>query len=619
MRLYQEQYLANMERIAGLTTQEGESEATPEEFAARLEREEQEKREIVGENMALLRQELFPALDSAAALDEAARQELRDFAAGLLKVPGEPDATLFCQIHQVLLGLARYWRDLDAEIQELYWLGIGRHAISTRLVGLDFAVVEPYTQQMRRRFSEAASYLKDFAHIEDSETRGYILRSLANTALGQFPSVSQRVQLIKSALQIMQDPEYRRIAPELPWDKFVQQTHRLMTASISYCKEAAMSPQDVADIMESVYIVYHEHDQAVRTQEEQRDLRHAFHYDAIEYYCGMDSLTGLLTKMERLMSSASADDFSNGGMYAAISLPAFYSQYLGYYPELIAGREPYLAGLYRRVLRYMDGIPPGERRDTLFFYLRQLSYTFVETPHGVPFSEFLHRMMSRFAPEIYVHSQMVGRAAAALCGRIFDKEPAFFDGVASVAAAGGREAKREELARFALECGALHDVGKVNFVGLYSGRGRQWFEEEYQMSRLHPVTGSTLLTTRPSTRCYADVALGHHAWYNHSKGYPSAYRREACPARRLVDVIALVDWLENATHSAQCCTGISLTLEEAVAKALELEGTRFAPRVVGCLRQEGVPELLWEAFAQGKREAYGQMYARRKGQHAPNR
>ena len=62
-----------------------------------------------------------------------------------------------------------------------------------------------------------------------------------------------------------------------------------------------------------------------------------------------------------------------------------------------------------------------------------------------------------------------------------------------------------------------------------------------------------------------------------------------------------------------------LTLEEAVAKALELEGTRFAPRVVGCLRQEGVPELLWEAFAQGKREAYGQMYARRKGQHAPNR
>ena len=38
MRLYQEQYLANMERIAGLTTQEGEPEATPEEFAARLER-----------------------------------------------------------------------------------------------------------------------------------------------------------------------------------------------------------------------------------------------------------------------------------------------------------------------------------------------------------------------------------------------------------------------------------------------------------------------------------------------------------------------------------------------------------------------------------------------------
>ena len=137
------------------------------------------------------------------------------------------------------------------------------------------------------------------------------------------------------------------------------------------------------------------------------------------------------------------------------------------------------------------------------------------------------------------------------------------------------------------------------------------------MSRLHPVTGGTLLATRPSTRSYADAALGHHAWYDRSKGYPSSYRRDACPAHRLVDVIALVDWLENATHSAQCCTGVSLTFEEAVAKALEMAGTRFSPRIAGCLGREGVPALIAEAFARGKREAYGQMYAQLKGNNAP--
>lgn len=152
MQPYQEEYLENLEKIARLTAQGRAEEATPEEFAARLEREEREKREILGKNMALLRQELFPALDSPAALTEAERQELRDFADRLLKAPGEPDATLFCQIHQVLLGLARYQKDLDAEIRELYWLGIGRHTVVTKLVGLDFSVIEPYTRQMRRRF-----------------------------------------------------------------------------------------------------------------------------------------------------------------------------------------------------------------------------------------------------------------------------------------------------------------------------------------------------------------------------------------------------------------------------------------------------------------------------------
>ena len=39
---------------------------------------------------------------------------------------------------------------------------------------------------MRLYFTEAAAYLKYYDQIEDIETRGYILRSRANIALGQF-------------------------------------------------------------------------------------------------------------------------------------------------------------------------------------------------------------------------------------------------------------------------------------------------------------------------------------------------------------------------------------------------------------------------------------------------
>lgn len=610
MQSYQEEYLANLERITLLASQQRAEEATLEEFSARLEQGEREKLEIVRRNMVLLREELFPALDRAHSMDETELKELSEFADRLLPHPsGDPDPTLFCQIHQTLLSLARYQKDRDGIIRELYWMGIGRHAIANRLVGLDHAVMEPYTQQMRAPFTEAASYLDEFAEISSSETRGYILRALANTSLGQFPTVSERVHRIKTALQVMQNPQYHRIAPDLPWERYLQQTHRLMTTSISYSKETAMSPEDVAAIMESVYIVYHEHDQAVRNQEERRDLRHIFHYDAIEYYCGMDSLNGLLAKMEQLMNTAMPGDYSTEGMYASISLPAFYSQYLGHYPELIEGREPYIDGLYSRILRYMDDFPPEEQSESLFVYLRQLSYTFVETPDGVLFGEFLHKVLSRFAPDIYLHSQMVGYGTAALCGQIFDRDPGFFDDIPSVAAAGSLETKRQELTRFALECGMLHDVGKINFIGLYIGMGRQWFDEEYQMSRLHPVTGGKLLAARPSTKSYADAALGHHAWYDgRSESYPPSYNRQECPIRRLVDVLSLVNWLENITRSIQAFNGTHMTFDDAAAKALSLSGTRFSPRVAGCLRDEATLSLLKEAFRQGKKAAYEEHY-----------
>ena len=48
-------------------------------------------------------------------------------------------------------------------------------------------------------------------------------------------------------------------------------------------------------------------------------------------------------------------------MYAMGSLPAFYSQYLQQYPELVPPRREYLQRLYRRTLDYMDASPwdPG--------------------------------------------------------------------------------------------------------------------------------------------------------------------------------------------------------------------------------------------------------------------
>lgn len=597
MEPYQEEYIANLREIGALSHRRQLSGEMPAD--CRLSRIRTRQRQLAARNMVLLRENLFPVLDNLPQAGPQVMEDLRQFAAALIQGRMELDAALYCQIHQSLLGLARHRRDRDGIIRSLYSLGIGRYAQYSKLVGLDLSVSEPYTTQMRLCFAEAAAYLKYFDELEDRDTRGYILRSLANTALGQFRTTSERVRLIKNALRVMQDPAYREREPSLPWDSFVRQTHRLMTASISFSRETAMAAQDVADIMESVYAVYDLRGSLA--------ARPAFHYYAIEYYCGLDSMEGLLGKIEGLLKSADLTDFSVEGMYAAISLTAFYCQYLQQYPEMLAGREETVEEQYRRVMRYTEDFPPSQESESLFLYLRQLSYTYVETSRSIPYGLFLQKLIRRFAPEIYVHSQAVAAAAAALCRQIAHEEPRFFDDIPAVREAGGGQEKLREIQRLALAFGQFHDVGKINFTSLYANNGRQWFEEEYEMSRLHPVTGATLLADRPSTRPYAEAALGHHAWYDGSRGYPASYRRLECANRQMVDVVALVDWLENVTNTAVLYTGIEMSFDEAVQKAIRLEGRRFSPLLTARLRERQTAELIRNALEQGRREAAAEL------------
>ena len=124
-----------------------------------------------------------------------------------------------------------------------------------------------------------------------------------------------------------------------------------------------MSAEDVEAVMESVYIVYQTRMQEAAARGEQMPIHAAFSYYAISYYCGLDTLEGLMTKMEGLMDAADINDFSQETMYGLISLPAFYCQYLVQYPELVLPREEYIESLYERILDYVDVFPDAPEND----------------------------------------------------------------------------------------------------------------------------------------------------------------------------------------------------------------------------------------------------------------
>lgn len=608
MQPYQEEYIANLKDIAVLATRKNLDCHSFETYRKTLLQNRSLIETLINRNIALLRDELFPLFDRLfeAQADELA--DLEEFAQNLLNGKNELDGGLFCQIYQALLSRARHTKDCNAIIRCLYWLGIGHHNMCSKMVGLDWSDIEYYMSQMRLCFAEASAYLKYYDDIDDIETKGYILRSRANTALGQFKSASAKIRLTRQTLALLQDKELQQKTPELPWDGYIYMTHQQMISGISYSRENDMTAQDVTAIMESAHIVHKRRIQEAISSHEAPPMRSAFSCYAIEYYCGLLTLEELLGRMEELMDLADTSSFSRDAMYTVISLPAIYCQYLREYPEQLSGREKYLESLYRKIVAYTEAFPADEANEQIFYFLRQLATTFIETPNSMSYGEFQQTMLIHFAPDIYIHSQVIGNTASAFCGIIMDEDPTFFDDIGYIREITDPDAKRQAVLEFAMNSGVFHDVGKINFTSLFTRTARQWFEEEYEITHLHTVVGSARLSACPSTRRYAAAALGHHSWYDGSHGYPESYNRLDCPDRQMVDVIGLIDWMDNSMTYAWLYGHTKKSFDETVQEAIALEGKRFSPLLTTRLRDKNVTEALRHAFETARYAAYQRLY-----------
>lgn len=608
MQPYQEEYIANLRDIAVLATRKSLDCHSFDTYRDTLLQNRSLIEAKINRNIELLRDELFPLFDRLFEAEPDALTELEEFAQKLLDGKNELDGGLFCRIYQALLSRARHTRDRNAIIRYLYWLGIGHHNMCSKMVGLDWPDIEYYMSQMRLCFTEAAAYLKYYDEIDDIETRGYILRSRANTSLGQFRSASSKIRLTRQTLALLQDEELQQKTPELPWDKYIYMTHQQMISGISYSRENDMTAQDVTAIMESAHIVHKRRIQEAISNKEAPPMRSAFSCYAIEYYCGLLTLEELLGRMEELMDLADTSSFSCDAMYTVISLPAIYCQYLREYPEQLSGREKYLESLYRKIVAYTIAFPKDEATEQIFYYLRQLATTFIETANSISYGEFQQTMLIHFAPDIYVHSQIVGRTAAAFCELIMNEEPAFFDDIEYIQKMSDPGAKREAVLELAMNSGIFHDVGKINFISLFTRTARQWFEEEYEITQLHTVVGSARLNACVSTRRYAAAALGHHSWYDGSHGYPESYKRLECPYRQMVDVIGLIDWMDNSMTYAWLYGRAKKSFDETIQEAISLEGKRFSPLLTTRLRDKTVTGTLRQAFETARYESYRQLY-----------
>ncbi len=102
--------------------------------------------------------------------------------------------------------------------------------------------------------------------------------------------------------------------------------------------------------------------------------------------------------------------------------------------------------------------------------------------------------------------------------------------------------------------------------------------------------GAEMLRRYPSSKQFAEVALGHHKWYDNSRGYPEDFDTSKSSLKTLIDVVMCCDCLDAATDTVGRSYNRGKTTEEFLEEIREGSGTRYAPWLVDLFAEEEVRE-----------------------------
>ena len=579
MEQWQEKYIENTRRIFELSdfftsVREAQDAWLQSRMKARAE-----CASLREENVSLLGRFLFPALDGLHSASEEDVASLEEFADVLMDWSRNLDCGVYCAIHGALLSVYRVRKDRNKVIRELYKLGMGYFYLRRFLNGVDAPEASAFAFQNEMLFTEAGAYIRYYDDIDDEETRGFIIRAMANVAIAtEVPG--RRIAASSLTLKVTQDEHYRSLAPNLPWDVFVRKTHQQMSANRTELSRGSLSKEDLAAVLDSCYEVF-----KVEEQSDDPGVRWLWPYYEMEYNCGYVSLETTMNRLEKLITDTPAERYDMSGIYGNIQLAVFYGRFLKKNPRLQDDGHyiQFLNSAYRKMLHTLMTCPAENITDFFYYAIDAVVTDYYEIP-GVPaYKEAALLLLKRFGGDNYIRFRKTGELITMICETIYDNEGDFFDDIPFIAEIKDPAEKKKALMEYAKECGLFFDFGLLKMNISRAMQTRNLFETEFIMYRLHTVSGHDDLAARPSTRRFADVALGHHRWYDGSDGYPENYVRTDSDVRQMTDIVCAAVYL---------VTEYSGDIDALIQSMNKEAGRRFSPMVMAYLSDKALMRQL---------------------------
>lgn len=83
----------------------------------------------------------------------------------------------------------------------------------------------------------------------------------------------------------------------------------------------------------------------------------------------------------------------------------------------------------------------------------------------------------------------------------------------------------------------MHDIGKMGIADSILLAPRSLSDAEFDIMKKHPIIGQNILKKNECMSTAADIAIGHHEWWN-GKGYPHGKKKDNIPMSARITALA---------------------------------------------------------------------------------
>ncbi|MCR4586083.1 MAG: HD domain-containing protein [Lachnospiraceae bacterium] len=577
---------------------------TAENYSTRLKENFRRIGEIAAINRRMLDEELYPLIESSDSLDKATAEDLNELADLLLSITeGDDecenlDLTVSSIIMERLLTDAEQKDDICNRIRRMDSEATVCYSMinMTSRITSDPAISRVYIDKGIAIGQEFICMLdKDFfLMIPDLQMRETVLTNARFSAcfFERYSNSDEmnryNLDILDKMMDISEDEFYHKAVPDFDWRYFKYRTLEYYIMSTEIDNMRGFSEELLKRIEERTYELEKliASDPEYFTEIPGEDMS-GIHVARCRYLAGTMSKEEYRKCLLETYDKRDREDFGVTGALTNTMIPLEFICLMDK-DRLSSEDVRLLKRFYQGITYYLFHSPNTGVLSYILEYPAQFIYRFIDIPSGIDFEEFLLQCIAAIHPPTYIHSRMVGQITESLVYHLLRTEPERFIGFPGCATVTDVLDKQDEILYYSYHAALCHDFGKISIIDTIFVYGRKLLDMEFNIIKTHPMTGADLLRKHSRTAEYADVALGHHKWYDNKGGYPADVDTSKSPYKTVIDIVLCADCMDAATDTVGRSYSRGKTLDGFLQELREGAGTRYAPWLPSLLAREEV-------------------------------